>query len=129
MKIDHLAIWVSNLNVVRDFYTKYFQASAGDLYNNPEKQFRSYFLSFPNSNTRLEIMEAPNVIDKIGIRGFEEGMAHFAISVGSREMVDQLTEQLRSDQHSIVDEPRVTGDGYYESVVLDPEGNRLEITV
>ncbi|MDH3708838.1 MAG: VOC family protein [Cyclobacteriaceae bacterium] len=128
MKIDHLAIWVSNLNVIKDFYEKYFQASAGDLYNNPEKQFRSYFLSFPNSNTRLEIMAAPNVIDKIGIRGFEAGMAHFAISVGSREMVDQLTEQLRSDQHSIVGEPRITGDGYYESVVLDPEGNRLEIT-
>ncbi len=129
MKIDHLAIWVSNLNVIKDFYEKYFQATAGDLYINPEKQFRSYFLSFPNGHTRLEIMEAPNVIDKIGSRGFETGMAHFALSVSSREVVDQLTEQLRSDQHSIVGEPRITGDGYYESVVLDPEGNRLEITV
>lgn len=129
MKIDHLAIWVSDLETMKDFYEKYFQATAGELYFNPKKQFRSYFLSFKGSNSRLELMQAPNVVKRYGIRGFDAGMAHFAIAVGSREQVDQLTEGLRSDHYTIADEPRVTGDGYYESVVLDPEGNRIEITV
>jgi lactoylglutathione lyase len=63
--------------------------------------------------------------------GFSEymGIIHFAISVGSKEKVDSLTHQLRSDGYQIIGEPRTTGDGYYESVVLDPEKNRIEITI
>ena len=127
MKIEHLAIWVSDLEVSRTFYTTYFGAKSGEKYHNPKKNFTSYFLSFEGS-PRLEIMHRPD-ITKILEAGQEVlGLTHFAISVGSKNKVDDLTEQLREDGHIIVGEPRTTGDGYYESVVLDPEGNRIEIT-
>lgn len=128
MQIAHLALWVSDLEKMKAFYMTYFQVSTGPLYVNAKKQFSSYFLSFGKSATQLEIMHAPNVINKVGIRGFDEGLAHFAISVGSKEKVNDLTEVLRADGYTIASEARTTGDGYFESVVLDPEGNYLELT-
>jgi len=129
MKIEHIAIWVSNLEQMRTFYERYFAATVGNLYHNPTKQFHSYFLSF-ESGCRLELMHRPIIPDNLNEVHLQyKGIIHFAISVGSKEKVDALTEKLRADGYSIVGEPRTTGDGYYESVILDPEQNRIEITI
>jgi lactoylglutathione lyase len=128
MKIEHLAIWVNDLELMRIFYEQYFQVTAGEKYTNAKKQFTAYFLYFGHDRTRLELMHTPDIGQNPGRRGFLHGLAHFAISVGGREAVNALTERLRADGYTIASEPRVTGDGYYESVVLDPEGNYVEIS-
>lgn len=127
MRIDHLAIWVSDLELMRSFYENYFQATSSDRYHNPSKSFTSYFLSFPDSATRVELMHKPEY-EKV-IKESGRGLAHFAIALGQKDFVDQMTEKLRHDGFKVVGEPRTTGDGYYESVILDPEGNTLELTV
>lgn len=128
MKIEHLAIWVRDLEGMKDFYEQYFQARAGEKYHNPTKHFTSYFLSF-SEGCRLEIMHKPDILpNRQDADRQSEGLVHFAMSVGSKEAVDQLTERLRQDGYVIHGEPRTTGDGYYESVVLDPEGNLVEVT-
>jgi lactoylglutathione lyase len=128
MKIDHIALWTTNLEATRAFYEKYFHATAGEKYHNPTKGFTSYFLSFDGS-VRLEIMHRADIAELRSKLGEEiMGFTHIAISVGSKEKVDSMTEWLRKDGFQIIGEPRTTGDGYYESVVLDVEGNRLEIT-
>jgi lactoylglutathione lyase len=130
MKIEHLALWVRDLDRMRAFYETYFGATANDKYTNPNKGFSSYFLSFPGGGPRLELMQMPGIPDSQNDPYAQfSGLIHFALSVGSEEAVNALTERLRTDGFSVVGEPRRTGDGYYESVVLDPEGNRLEITV
>ena len=128
MKIEHIAIWADDIDLLRDFYRKYFNLSCGDKYTNPAKKFTSYFLSFGEGRTRIEIMNIPDLGNPAS-RGNLKGLAHFAISVGSREAVDELTGQLRSDGYTILSGPRTTGDGCYESAVADPEGNHVEITV
>jgi lactoylglutathione lyase len=127
MRIEHLAIWAINIEEMRSFYEQYFGAKAGERYFNPTKNFQSYFLSFENG-CRLELMQRPTVPDNQNA-GEAIGLTHFAVSVGSEQAVNNLTEQLRQAGHTIAGEPRWTGDGYYESVVLDPEGNRIEVTV
>lgn len=126
IRIEHIAIWVRDLKTMRKFYCKYFNAKAGDKYLNPAKGFSSFFLQF-SSGARLEIMSRGDIADS---RDETEcyGYAHLAISLGDRESVDTLTETLQNDGYTVVSAPRVTGDGYYESVVLDPEGNHLELT-
>lgn len=126
MRIEHLALWASDLERLKNFYVSYFEAVAGERYHNPKKQFHSYFLSF-SGGSRLEIMTRTDII--VSYPKPSLGLAHFAISVGSKERVDALTERLRNDGYTIKGEPRTTGDGYYESVVLDPDGNEVEITV
>ncbi|WP_339792763.1 MAG: VOC family protein [Imperialibacter sp.] len=126
MKIEHIALWTTKLEELKDFYTTYFAATAGEKYHNPTKQFTSYFLSF-DSGARLEIMARPEVELHPG-DAYRKGLIHWAMSVGSKEKVNQLTEQLRKDGFEIIGEPRTTGDGYYESVVADPDGNLVEIT-
>jgi len=129
MKIEHLAIWVTDLEAMRTFYETYFHATANTKYRNDKKQFESYFLSFAEG-PRLELMNRPDIPANVNdLKKEYIGIIHFAISVGNKETVDTMTETLRKDGYSIVGEPRWTGDGYYESVVLDPEGNRIEITV
>lgn len=128
MKIEHLAVWVDDLEKMRAFYLRYFGATSNEKYMNEKKGFSSYFLSFEKGETRLEIMNRIDIHEEPGKRGFSKGIAHFAISVGSKEAVNDLTERLRNDQYIIESEPRTTGDGYYESVVLDPEGNYVEIS-
>ncbi|MFP3595332.1 VOC family protein [Chryseobacterium sp. SIMBA_029] len=129
MKFEHMALWCRNLEVMRSFYMKYFAMNSNEKYENHAKKYASYFLSFDtDSSTRLELMQRPDCIDNNVTRGMLMGYAHLAVSVGSREKVDQLTEKLRIDGYSIVGEPRTTGDGYYESIVEDPEGNWIEIT-
>lgn len=128
MKIEHIALWVNDLEGMKAFYQKYFLVKAGEKYLNPKKNFESYFLSF-EGECRLEIMKMPGIpASENDVYKQFTGLIHFAISVGSKEKVDLLTTQLRTDGYEVVGEPRTTGDGYYESVVLDPEGNRLEIT-
>lgn len=128
MKIEHLAIWVDDLERMKRFYETYFHATAGELYHNPKKQFYSYFLSF-EEGCRLELMHMHSIpANQNQVDQQAMGLIHFAISVGSQTRVDALTEQLREAGYRVVGEPRTTGDGYYESVVLDPEDNRIEIT-
>ncbi|MCB9340443.1 MAG: VOC family protein [Lewinellaceae bacterium] len=129
MKIEHVALYVKDLERVRSFYETWFQAKAGEKYVNPTKNFQSYFLSFENG-CRLELMHQPQVPENQNdVEKQSLGLIHFAVSVGSVEKVDEMTAQLRLAGHPILGEPRWTGDGYYESVILDPEGNRIEITV
>ena len=128
MKIEHLAIWIDDLETMRQFYLKYFDVTSGEKYTNEKKGFTAYFLTFGDSKTRLELMNRKDIVNEPGKRGFMKGIAHFAISVGGKEAVNQLTERLRADNYTIESEPRTTGDGYYESVVLDPEGNYVEIS-
>jgi lactoylglutathione lyase len=128
MKIEHLAIWVDDLEKMKAFYLTYFDCVAGEKYHNPKKSFESYFIQFENNGCRLELMTRPDIAEAEKRRGFAKGIAHFAISVGGKEKVDELTERLRKDHFIIESEPRTTGDRYYESVVLDPEGNYLEIS-
>lgn len=126
MKIEHLAIWAEDIELLRRFYMTYFDVSCNDKYVNPQRNFTSYFLSFGSDKTRIELMHIPDMASPIS-RGDMKGLAHFAISVGSVDGVNKLTERLRNDGYTIAGEPRTSGDGYYESVVLDPEGNRVEI--
>ncbi|MDQ6904669.1 MAG: VOC family protein [Bacteroidota bacterium] len=128
MKIEHLAIWVDDLETMKAFYLKYFDTNAGEKYTNEKNRYTAYFIYFGEGKTRLELMNKPNISPGIGQRGFTKGIAHFTISVGGKEKVNELTETLRSDGYKIFSEARTTGDGYYESVVLDPEGNYLEIS-
>jgi lactoylglutathione lyase len=127
MRIEHLAIWTYNLERLRDFYMHYFDASSTEIYYNHSREFRSYFLLF-DGECRLEIMEMPNVGKSKNdpLKNYI-GLNHFAIRVGSKNEVDHLTESIRSDGYKVLSEPRTTGDGYYESVVFDPDGNRVEI--
>jgi lactoylglutathione lyase len=129
MKIEHVAIWTADLETLKDFYIRYFQGMAGNRYTNPNTGFQSYFLNFA-TEARLEIMSMPAVSSSSG-NGLNHhlGLAHISFSVGTQEVVDRLTQQLAEDGYPVLDGPRWTGDGYYESQVLDPDGNRIEITI
>ncbi len=128
MKIEHIAIWVKDLENMKGFYQRYFHAQAGKKYENQTKGFASYFLSF-DSGTRLEIMTRADIPDSKDDPIMQAtGYIHLAMSVGSQQSVDTITRQLAGDGYAILDGPRTTGDGYYESVILDPENNRIEIT-
>ncbi|HGH7174288.1 TPA: VOC family protein [Bacillus wiedmannii] len=126
MKIEHVAIWVNDLEVMRDFYKQYFGGEENSLYHNPKKQFESYFITF-EGGARLELMRQVGIDDKIQKQII--GYAHIAFSVGSKEKVNELTNTLREAGYPVLNGPRTTGDGYYESVVSDPEGNQIEITI
>lgn len=127
MKIEHVAMYVNDLEGAKKFFVTYFNARANDGYHNLKTDFRSYFLTF-DGGTRLEIMNRPDMADmnKDQIR---TGFIHLAFSVGSKERVDSLTEKLKKDGFEVTSGPRTTGDGYYESCVLGWEGNLIEITV
>ncbi|GGE93925.1 lactoylglutathione lyase [Chishuiella changwenlii] len=129
MRIEHIAIWVSDLELMKNFYETYFEMSSGKKYMNIAKHFQSYFLSFNGLNkTRIELMHKPDLFLNEFKRDMLQGFAHIAISVGSKEKVDDLTNKLRNDGYTVIGEPRTTGDGYYESIVEDPERNWIEIT-
>jgi lactoylglutathione lyase len=129
MHIEHIAIWTHDLERLKAFYETYFRATAGTKYVNPAHQFESYFLSFAGG-ARLEIMQRPSVPpSKNDVDAQFTGYIHLALSVGSIEQVNALTARLRAEGYCVLDGPRTTGDGYYESSVLDPDGNRIEITL
>jgi lactoylglutathione lyase len=127
MRIEHLALWTDDLERLAAFYGRYFGATVGDKYVNEKKGFESRFVSF-DTGARLELMRTATLSPVRYEAGAQRmGLTHFAVSLGSEERVDELTARLRQDGHAILDGPRRTGDGYYESVVLDPDGNRVEI--
>jgi lactoylglutathione lyase len=130
MKIEHIALWTIDLERMKQFYENYFDAKPGEIYTNPAKKFTSCFLSFANGDCRLELMHDLTIEESLAKNaGKIPGYAHISISVGSKELVNIKTENLRSAGYEVISEPRLTGDGYYESVVLDPDGNYLEITI
>ena len=128
MKIEHVAIWTTDLERLKDFYTTYFGAQANDKYTNPVKGFESYFLHF-SSGARLELMSRPGVEAGPSTPIYPVGLTHLAFSVGSKARVDSLTEELRAAGCTVIGQPRKTGDGYYESIIADPDGNLIEITI
>ncbi|CAB4652832.1 unannotated protein [freshwater metagenome] len=125
MRIDHFALWVQDLEFMRDFYATWFNAASSKLYENPIKGFASYFLTFPDGG-RLEIMSRIDVDQRPTHEVL--GYCHLSMSVGGEHRVDELSSQMQASGLHIIDGPRRTGDGYYEAVVLDPEGNRIELT-
>lgn len=127
MYIEHIAMYVNDLEKARDFFIKYFNATSNDGYHNRTTDFRSYFLTF-EGGARIEIMNKPNMTD------YEKGLArtgyaHIAFSLGSKEAVDKLTDRLKKDGYNVISGPRTTGDGYYESCIIGFEDNQIEITV
>ncbi len=127
MKIEHVALYVNDLEKARSFFMKYLSAKSNDGYHNPKSDFRSYFLSF-DDGTRLEIMHKPGMSD-LPKELARTGYAHIAFSVGSKEKVDALTATLKADGYEVISGPRTTGDGYYESCIVAVEGNQVEVTV
>lgn len=127
MKIEHIAMYVNDLEAARDFFAEYLGGQSNDGYHNKTTDFRSYFIRF-DGGARLEIMTKPNLKDQVKPLN-RTGYAHIAFSVGSKEKVDELTERLKLDGFEVVSGPRTTGDGYYESCVVVIEGNQIEITV
>jgi lactoylglutathione lyase len=129
MQIEHIAIWTTQLENMRTFYERFFNGRSNNKYHNPVKDFHSYFLEF-DTGARLELMQMPGIPENSNDPAKQyTGLIHFAISVGSREAVDSLTLKMREEGYPVLDGPRQTGDGYYESVILDPDGNRIEITI
>ena len=127
MKIEHIALYVNDLEKAKDFFTKYFGGKSNYVYHNKKTDFRSYFISF-DDGSRLEVMTKPKLSDtekELNRTGF----IHLAFSVGSREKVDELTARLNNDGYEVLSDPRTTGDGYYESCILGIENNQIEITV
>ena len=128
MRIDHVALWTHDLERCKRFYVSYFGATAGSGYVNPAKGFESCFLSF-SDGARIEVMTTTLLTPVVVEPGAQRmGLTHLAVSLGSETLVDELTQRLKNDGYPVLDGPRRTGDGYYESVVLDPDGNRIEIT-
>lgn len=127
MRIEHIAMYVNDLEKAKEFFVKYFNATSNEVYHNKTTDFRSYFLSF-DDGARLEIMNKPQMSDEE--KGLNRtGYIHIAFSLGSKEAVDMLTEKIRNDGYNVISGPRTTGDGYYESCIIGIEGNQIEITV
>ena len=127
MKIEHIAMYVNDLEAAKDFFVTYLDGIANELYHNKSTDFRSYFISF-DDGARLEIMNKPEMTDPAKDIA-RTGYAHVAFSVGSEEKVDELTALLKVDGYEVLSGPCTTGDGYYESCVVAVEGNQIEITV
>lgn len=128
MNINHLALWTDDIELLKDFYVRHFNATPEIRYCNPLKNFTSYFLKFPDGGATLEIMNMPGITDR-NVNDKLKGLCHFAISTDSPDKVDELTGMLRASGICILNEPRTTGDGCYESVISDPDGNIVELTV
>lgn len=127
MTIEHIAMYVNDLEKARDFFVKYLDGKTNDGYHNKTTDFRSYFISF-DDGARLEIMNKPGLIDDEKSLN-RTGYIHIAFSLGSKEKVDELTARLKADGYEVVSGPRTTGDGYYESCIVGVEGNQIELTV
>lgn len=128
MKISHIALWTNRLEEQKDFYTTYFNGKSNEKYINQTKGFESYFISFDGNDTTLEIMRRIDVRESKHDENKEYiGICHFAFCVGSKDNVLELTERLRKNGFKIAGEPRTSGDGYFESVTLDIDNNRVEI--
>lgn len=126
MRIEHIAMYVNDLEKAKDFFVRYFDGKANEGYHNKTTDFRSYFLSFEDG-ARLELMQRPEMADAEKAL-YRTGYAHIAFSLGSKEAVDRLTKRLQADGYVVISGPRTTGDGYYESCIIGIEGNQIEIT-
>ena len=127
MRIEHVAVWTHDLERLRAFYERWLGGKAGERYERPETSYASYFLEFDGGG-RLELMSRPDIpVSQDSPRDQFTGLIHLAFDVGSEERVDALTADLASAGAEVIDGPRRTGDGYYESSVLDPDGNRIEL--
>lgn len=129
MILEHVAIWADNLELLKDWYVKYFDGTANEKYTNVTKQFSSYFISF-SSGARLEIMSRPDIPGNANdtVVAQHRGIIHLAFGVATKQAVDEKSKQLEADGYKVLSGPRKTGDGYYEFETLDPENNRLEVT-
>lgn len=127
IKIDHIAVYVHDLEKAKEFFERYFHAQSNELYYNPNTGLKTYILSF-DGHTRLELMTRPEIKD-VGTSVFRNGYIHLSFNLGSKQNVDDLTQKMEEDGFCVLSGPRVTGDGYYESCVEGPEGNLLELTV
>ncbi|WP_352400012.1 VOC family protein [Anaerotignum sp.] len=127
MRISHIALYVDDLEAAKLFFMRYFQATANEGYHNPTTGLSTYFLSFLDG-ARIEIMHRNDMVENEK-HIYRSGYCHLAFSVGSQEAVDTLTNRLCLDGYTVLSGPRNTGDGYYESCVLDGEGNQIEITI
>ncbi len=126
IKLDHVAMYVHDLENMKNFFVRFFSAQANQMYHNPNTGLKTYFLTFADGS-RLEIMNRPEVLSQ-GKDKFLGGYTHIAFSVGSKEFVDDLTLVLKDNGYNVISGPRKTGDGYYESCILGPENNLIEIT-
>jgi lactoylglutathione lyase len=129
MTLEHVAIWTNDLEVLREYYTKYFGGVANDKYTNAKTNFESYFLTF-EWGARLELMTRPSIPSNTNDTVTEQhlGIIHLAFGVASVEEVDKKAQELQNDGFKILSGPRKTGDGYYEFETLDPDQNRVEVT-
>jgi lactoylglutathione lyase len=126
MKIEHIAMYVKDIEAAREFFVKYLGGTSNDGYHNNTTDFQSYFISF-DDGARLELMTRPELADLEKPLN-RTGYIHIAFSVGSKAAVDTLTDRLKEDGFEVVSGPRTTGDGYYESCIAIIEGNQIEIT-
>lgn len=126
--IEHVALWTKDLEESKNFFMQFFGGMPGEKYMAAETNFQSYFMTF-DRGPRLEIMHLPDEPEAASADERYTGYSHIAFSVGSREAVDDLTEKLRKQNYKVVSEPRFTGDGYYESCILDRDNHRIEITI
>ena len=129
MRIEHIALWTNQLEEMKEFYCKYFGGVAGDKYVNHKKEFESYFITF-DDGARLELMHTTGIVEQESFEMIAAlGLTHIAIQVGSELEVRRLTERMKHDGYTISSDVRLTGDGYLESVILDPDGNCVELTM
>ncbi len=126
MKIEHIALYVNELEKARDFFVNYLNGTSNAGYHNPKTDFRSFFISF-DDGARLELMNKPEMSDDEKHLN-RTGYVHVAFSLGSKEKVDSLTAKLKADGYEVISGPRTTGDGYYESCIVAIEGNQIELT-
>lgn len=127
MRIDHVALFCKDLEQMRQFFLDYFEAKSNELYHNPRSGLRTYILTFPNGGARLELMQRPDTINADPSKP-NIGFIHVSFAVGNKEAVDAKTIELRDAGYQVTSGPRTTGDGYYESCILGPEGIQIEIT-
>ncbi|MGC1390096.1 MAG: VOC family protein [Bacteroidales bacterium] len=129
MNIDHVAIWTTQLEKLKDYYIKYFNGRANKKYLNKEKQFESYFVSF-DSGARLELMNMPGIPENLNdpVEKQHQGIIHLSFGMGNMDMVNSKFNELTRDGYKILRGPRKTGDGYYEFETLDPDNNRIEVS-
>lgn len=128
MKIDHVALFCKDSEQMRQFFLDHFEAVSNEQYHNPRTGLRTYILTFPDAGARLELMQRPDTIDADPSKA-NIGFIHVSFAVGSKEAVDAKTIELRDAGYQVTSGPRTTGDGYYESCILGPEGIQIEITI
>jgi lactoylglutathione lyase len=128
MTIDHIAIWTTQPEQLKDYYVKYFNGSANEKYFNKDTLFESYFITF-DSGSRLEIMKKPGIPVNLNDREEKQhqGIIHISFGVETMEMVTGKSKELSEAGFKILRGPRKTGDGYFEFETLDPDNNRIEV--